>query len=125
MSCPVVSIDRPKPVRFDRDAGSASCCIAELLVAAVFAVSVPALRSPRRGPPRVVLARQIAMYLAHVTLGERLGTVGAHFGRDRSTVGHACARIEEERDDPALDETLSALEGALRYWRRAPLEEHA
>jgi chromosomal replication initiation ATPase DnaA len=65
------------------------------------------------------------MYLAHVTLSERLGTVGAHFGRDRSTVGHACARIEEERDDPALDETLAALEGALRYWRRAPLEERA
>jgi chromosomal replication initiation ATPase DnaA len=83
------------------------------------------LRSPRRGSPRVVLARQIAMYLAHVTLSERLGTVGAHFGRDRSTVGHACARIEEERDDPALDETLAALEGALRYWRRAPLEERA
>jgi chromosomal replication initiation ATPase DnaA len=123
MTCPVVSIDRSKLVRIDRHAASAACCIAELLVAAVFAVPVRTLRAPGRTNPDVVFARQVAMYLAHVGLGERLGAVAAHFGRDRSTVGHACARIEEERDDAALDETLCALEGALRYWRRPPSGE--
>lgn len=125
MACPVVSIGRPEPVCTERLAISAACSVAELLVAAVFAVPVPALRAHHRGPARVAFARQIAMYLAHVSLGERLGAVATHFGRDRSTVGHACARIEEERDDPAFDQTLCVLEGALCYWRGSPLGEGA
>ncbi len=65
------------------------------------------------------------MYLAHVSLEERLGVVAAHFGRDRSTVAHACARIEDERDDPVLDRRLCGLEAALQHWRRAGLREDA
>lgn len=119
MSCPVVSIGPPESVRIERGAESAACGIAELLVAAVYSVPVPALRAPRRGPACIAFARQVAMYLAHVTLEERLCVVAAHFGRDRSTVAHACARIEDERDEPALDRTLCGLEAALQHWHRA------
>ena len=123
MACPVVSIGRPETVELERGPGSGACCIAEVLVAAVFAVPVPALRGPRRGPAKVALARQIAMYLAHVVLEERLWVVAAHFGRDRSTVAHACARIEDERDDPVLDRRLCGLEAALQHWRRSVRRE--
>lgn len=125
MNCPVVSIGRPEPVRIERAAESASCCVAELLVAAVYSVPLPALRASHRGPARVAFARQVAMYLAHVTLGERLWVVAAHFGRDRSTVAHACARIEDERDDPALDRRLCGLEAVLQHWRCSRAREDA
>jgi chromosomal replication initiation ATPase DnaA len=36
------------------------------------------------------------------------------FGRDRSTVSYACHRIEDEREDPAFDERLDALERLIR-----------
>jgi hypothetical protein len=125
MNCPVVSIGGPEPVRIERGVSSAACCIAELLAAAVYSVPVPALRSPRRGPACVAFARQVAMYLAHVSLEEPLWAVAAHFGRDRTTVAHACARIEDERDDPALDRRLCGLEAALQHWRGSVLSEEA
>ena len=55
-------------------------------------------------------ARQLAMYLAHVTLGRSLTQVGAVFGRDRTTVSYACALIEDLRDDPRFDDEVSELE---------------
>jgi chromosomal replication initiation ATPase DnaA len=125
MNCQVVSIGRPEPVRIERAAESAACCVAELLVAAVYSVPLPALRAPHRGPARIAFARQLAMYLAHVAMGEPLWVVAAHFGRDRSTVAHACARIEDEREDAALDQRLGGLEAALQHWRRSMAREDA
>jgi ATPase involved in DNA replication initiation len=54
--------------------------------------------------------RQIAMYVCHVTLGLSHEAVGKGFGRDRSTVGYACHRIEDRRDDPEFDAFLTRLE---------------
>jgi Bacterial dnaA protein helix-turn-helix len=54
-----------------------------------------------------------AMYLAHVVLGLSLTEVGNQFARDRTTVAHACAMIEDMRDDPALDARLDHLERAV------------
>lgn len=46
----------------------------------------------------IVLARQIAMYLAKELTLSSLKTIGLHFGgRDHSTVIHACNSIEEMR----------------------------
>jgi chromosomal replication initiation ATPase DnaA len=50
------------------------------------------------------------MYLSHVGLGMSLSRVAFAFERDRSTVAHACHRIEEMRDDLAFDNWLEALE---------------
>jgi chromosomal replication initiation ATPase DnaA len=58
------------------------------------------------------------MYLAHVHFGLTLSQVGRNFGRDRTTVAHACARIEDSRDDPTVDTVLSCLESALDRWRK-------
>jgi chromosomal replication initiation ATPase DnaA len=57
-----------------------------------------------------VLARGLAMYLAHVGSGMSLGRVARIFGRDRSTVAYACRLIEDRRDNPRFDKWLEALE---------------
>jgi hypothetical protein len=72
------------------------------------------LMSPTRGAPQAALARQIAMYLAHVGFGMSLSRVAVAFGRDRSTVAHACHLVEDRRDDPGFDNLVGALETALR-----------
>lgn len=59
------------------------------------------------------LARSLAMYLAHVAFGMSLARVGRAFGRDRSTISHACRAIEDRRDDPRFDRWLEALERSV------------
>jgi hypothetical protein len=54
--------------------------------------------------------RQIAMYVCHVALRLSFSEIGAAFGRDRTTVGHACHVVEDRRDDAAFDEFVSAIE---------------
>ncbi len=85
----------------------------EPAVAAVFDVSLSQLRASTRGSQRVAFARQVTMYLAHVVLGLSLTEVGGLFARDRTTVAHACAAIEDLRDDPLFDAQLDHLECAI------------
>lgn len=65
-------------------------------------------KSRNRKP--VARARQLAMYLSHVVLGRSLMEIGEVFGRDRTTVSHACGVIEDMRDDPHFDDEVSGLE---------------
>ena len=58
-------------------------------------------------------ARQVAMYLTHVVLRRTYAEVGGIFGRDRTTVSHACARIEDLRELPGFDAELARLETAI------------
>jgi chromosomal replication initiation ATPase DnaA len=88
--------------------------ILEHAVAAPFAVTRSALWRTTRGSPAEAFARQVAMYLAHVGLGLSYTAVGGLFGRDRRTVAHACAVVEDRRDAAVLDRTLDLLEGAVR-----------
>jgi chromosomal replication initiation ATPase DnaA len=53
------------------------------------------------------------MYLMHVALGRSLTDVGRMFGRDRTTVSHACARIEDMRELPRFDADVTRLEDVL------------
>ena len=87
--------------------------LAEVSVAAMVRVPPAKLRSRRRGRQPVAWARQIAMYLAHVVFGLTYTRVGICFGRDRTTVRHACALVEDRRDDPGLDLALAAAEAGL------------
>lgn len=89
------------------------CRVVEVLVAAAFGVPVAAIRAPARGKASVARARQVAMYLAHVGLGLSLSEIGRHFGRDRTTVAHACGRIEDCRDDNSVEAAIAFLEEAL------------
>jgi hypothetical protein len=57
--------------------------------------------------------RQIAMYVSHVVLQISLTDIGQVFGRDRTTVGHACAVVEDRRDDAAFDDFVAAVERVI------------
>jgi hypothetical protein len=50
------------------------------------------------------------MYLAHVVCGLTFAEVSRIFGRDRTTVAHACAIVEDRRDDIVFDRCLDYLE---------------
>jgi chromosomal replication initiator protein len=59
----------------------------------------------------IVVARQIAMYLAKELTHSSLKTIGLHFGgRDHSTVIHACQAIEEYlKTDPAYKQHVDSI----------------
>ncbi|MEA2758476.1 MAG: hypothetical protein QOH65_1089 [Methylobacteriaceae bacterium] len=90
--------------------------------AAAASLAIPQIQiAAGRGKQRVARARQIAIYLAHVGFGLNYTHLGEAFGRDRTTIRHACFRIEDARDDFSLDRALSILEGALRLHARCIL----
>lgn len=94
-----------------------ACNNAIALVAREKNVPIRMLTHRSRCRKQTALARQLAMYLAHVVLGRSLTEIGDAFGRDRTTVSHACALIEDMRDDPAFDEEVSAFERRLEAER--------
>ncbi len=85
----------------------------EQAVVQVFGVGREDLHRLSRGRAKVALARQVAMYLAHVACGMTLTDTGRLFGRDRTTVAHACGVIEDRRDDPLFDRALDLLEWSV------------
>jgi len=80
------------------------------ITAALFDVSGKELRQPGRTTLDVSRVRQIAMYVAHVVLRLTMSEVGRGFGRDRTTVMHACHLIEDMRDDPEFDRYVATTE---------------
>jgi hypothetical protein len=86
----------------------------EATVAGVFDVDAERLRLPTRGRANVALARQVAMYIAHVGYGLSLTEVGDLFERDRTTVAHACSVVEQRRDDPRFDAAIQLLDLVIR-----------
>lgn len=96
--------------------------IIEFAVSQVFNIEISEILGKSRGPANVALARQVAMYLARVVGGLPLAVVGREFGRefgrDRTTVAHACTVIESRRDDPGFNLTLDLLEGIVTRLRQ-------
>ena len=92
------------------------------IVAVLFGVSGKDLRSPRRSTRAVSRVRQIAMYAAHVTLGFAMGHVGRGFGRDRTTVLHACHQIEDLREDEEFDAIVARVEQVVAAAFGEPVE---
>lgn len=92
---------------------TASARLAEAAAAAMARIPAESLRQPQRGQRPVAQARQTAMYLAHVAFGLSLTRVDICFGRDRTTVRHACAVTEDRRDEPAQELGLAAIEAGL------------
>lgn len=92
------------------------------------------LLAPARGGGHLALARQTAMYLAHVVGQLSLNEIAAIFRRDRSTVSHACINMEDRRDSPVFDLQLEYMEKRLRdrirraeadgLFKRGALVEH-
>ena len=102
--------DKISRARLDR----ARARLAQQAVAYAFDVPVEEIAAPTRRSAKVALARQVAMYLAHVAFELSLARVGDAFGRDRTTAAYACHRIEDRRDEPGFDGFLDALEACLR-----------
>lgn len=67
-----------------------------------------------RGRAAAAFARQVAMYLCHVGFQMSLARVAVAFGRDRSTVAHACHAIEDRREEPQFEFWISGLEALLQ-----------
>lgn len=95
--------------------------ILEQAVALAFDISPGELRARGRGKARIAFARQVAMYMAHVAYGLSLTDVGSLFGRDRTTVAHACGIVEDRRDSPVFDRSMDRLEAALCKFAMASL----
>jgi hypothetical protein len=99
----------PAPKR--RDERTMALCEGMIdIAAALYSVPSRELRRSGRSPLGVARVRQIAMYTAHTTLRVSMREVGRAFGRDRSTVAHACRMVEELRDDKEFDKLLSITE---------------
>jgi chromosomal replication initiation ATPase DnaA len=96
----------------------------EQAVVLVFGVGRDDLRRLSRGRAQVALARQVAMYLAHVACGLTLTDTGRLFDRDRTTVAHACGVIEDRRDDPLFDRALDLLEWSVPALATRPSIRH-
>jgi len=109
-----------EPPRRERTLGSLREArhVIEHAVRQVFDVAADDFAAVNRGVARTAQARQVAMYLAHVAWPITLTDVGRMFGRDRTTVAHACAVVEDERDDPSFDRALDLLEWAVTAMAR-------
>ena len=80
------------------------------MVAVAFEIEPRVLFASKRGTARESRARQIAFYLLHTTSSYSLNEIARIFGKDRTTIGHACRLVEDLRDTPAFDERLKDLE---------------
>lgn len=97
-----------------RDTDYARLLLAANVAAYATGTPIDAVMARGRGPASAALARQLAVYLAHVALEMSLSRIATALPRDRSTIGHACRRIEMLRDDPDTDEWIEALVEMLR-----------
>lgn len=77
-------------------------------------LSTEEVLSLQRGSAAVAFARQVAVYLCHTAFEMSLARVAVAFGRDRSTVAHACHLIEDRRDEAHFDIWIGSLEAMLR-----------
>ncbi|WP_428029228.1 helix-turn-helix domain-containing protein [Ancylobacter sp.] len=94
--------------------GAETCLVVARLAAAATDIPLSQVLHARRLDRRCASARALAMYLAHVALGLPMTRVAAGFGRHRSTVAHACRRIEERREIAGWDRYVAALEDDAR-----------
>jgi chromosomal replication initiator protein len=84
-----------------------------LKVAAAFDVKPKDLRGPSR-LRTILVARQVAMYLAHDAAGFSLPAVGRAFDRDHTTVLHAVRKVRERIDgDKTFAGRVKQLAGEL------------
>ena len=83
------------------------------IAAEAYGVPLEEVTAATRRGPRAALARQVAMYLAHVVLGMTMSEIAHAFGRDRTTASHACRRIEDLRENAQFDRSIAWLEAKL------------
>jgi chromosomal replication initiator protein len=89
------------------------------LTARHFSMKVTDLRSKSRRRT-VVIARDVAMYLARTLTGSSLKQIGTYFaGRDHTTVAHGCCKTEQlVKSDPAIRAAVEHLRDRLQTAQR-------
>jgi len=93
------------------------CDLVLMLVEREFLVSLDDLKGSSRGFATICEARQICMYLLHTSFSFTYSEVGALLARDRTTVSHGCAVVEDLRDNIHLDQKLTSIERLLERVR--------
>lgn len=106
---PLLEMERSGSKRRDERKLELCECMIDV-AAAIFNVSGKDIRRSGRMNMSVTRVRQIAMYVAHVVLGLSMSDIGRGFGRDRTTVMHACHLIEDMRDDSEFDRIVVMVE---------------
>ncbi len=117
MKLAVVQIEQ-QPARAFASSACEQAWLVQVTVAQVTGLEMKDICATTRSPPKVALARQVAMYLCHIVFNASLVDVAKAFGRDSSTVMYALSRIEELREEPEFDRTLDWLEAMLCHARR-------
>ncbi len=101
------------------------CRIVRQLVAELLALASDRQMRRRNGRRAAAHIRQIAMYVCHVALQISFVEIAAAFGRDRTTVSHACNAVEDRRDDCAFDDFVATVERiALSIFSSVGAAEH-
>jgi chromosomal replication initiator protein len=82
-------------------------------VSGYYRVEPRQLQSPRR-QRRLLRPRQVGMYLARQLTPLTLQQIGAYFGRDHTTVLHACKKVAAAlKTDPALSGAVRQMHAEL------------
>lgn len=95
------------------------------IAATAFGIAPADLAARTRRDARWARVRQIGMYLAHVGFGQSFVAIGQAFGRDPSTVRHACAMVENRRDAARMDRLLDHLEWSGQQFAASVTAEDA
>jgi chromosomal replication initiator protein len=83
--------------------------IIQRVIADYFSLLSSDIKGKKRSQ-NIVFPRQIAMCIAREITGFSTTEIGQAFGRDHTTVMHACQKIEERKKaDPTLDSTIQTL----------------
>lgn len=104
------------PSALSPEATGGLCRVCAATAANWRAVPQAALAAPSRRGANIAFARQCGAYLAHTVFRVGFTDIGAVFRRDRTTIRHACARVEDRRDDIGIDRALGFVEAALQQW---------
>jgi chromosomal replication initiation ATPase DnaA len=94
-----------------REEDRAKAEVVTSLVATALNLPAAQVHSDSRKRPESA-ARAIVYYVLRSGFGMSFGRIAFAMGRDRSTVGVACQRMEERREDPLFDVWLASLERA-------------
>jgi len=88
-------------------------------VAEKYGISVELMKSEKRSS-RIVLPRQVAIYLSRELTGKSLVEIGKNFGgRDHTTVLHACRKIEKQmKEKRDLRIAVTELNQSFQLWKR-------
>ena len=112
----LVTLDKAKELLANFIQPTPNVTMQEVLrvVAQEFKLTPYDLKSKTR-KKEVVLARQIAMYIARNVIGLSLSAIGSYFGgKDHTTVLHSIQKIEQMKDDPQIEVLLNEINRKLK-----------